>query len=429
MSNNTVAISSVLVPSSPISFTSTSNAPSPNGQSTVVETTSIPPTTVTPSPASTPDTPTTNSPAPTPTTAPPGPNTPTPGPPVILTSVVTQSSNNNGDNNDDNNDGDNGGTQSGPQTVLITSTSSPPAFPQDTNTRTTSSHRSSTTSSGAAALATSSGNNGSDDAGGLPTGGRIAVAVVVPIVGVALIVLAALFYWRRRKQRKDAEELRRKEVEEYGFNPNNDPTLPAVGGTSSNGDDPSEMRETDGAGYRGWGTTSTNRKPSTTLSSGNGGIGIARSGSGSDPGGYHAQGSPTAGTNQSSDVHSGDPLVANGRPPTADSETIGALGSGPVAHGNRQDREIHRGPSNASSAYSGGHHSETSGDGVGVGGQQYYREGTYYDESMPQHGPYGDGTYGGGQPVIRDVPARRNTRIENPSVFPQQGSSGIAQNF
>lgn len=53
----------------------------------------------------------------------------------------------------------------------------------------------------------------------------------------------------------------------------------------------------------------------------------------------------------------------------------------------------------------------------------------YYDESMPQHGPYGDGTYGGGHPVIRDVPARRNTRIENPSVFPQQGSSGIAQNF
>ncbi|KAL8931837.1 MAG: hypothetical protein Q9211_006700, partial [Gyalolechia sp. 1 TL-2023] len=157
--------------------------------------------------------------------------------------------------------------------------------------------------------------------------------------------------------------------------------------------------------------------PSTTLSSGNGGIGIARSGSGSDPGGYHAQGSPTPGTQQSSDVHSGDPLVANGRPLTADSETIGALGSGPVANGNRQDREIHRGPSNASSAYSGGRRSETSGDGMGVGGQQYYREGIYYDESMPQHGPYGDGTYGGGQPVIRDVPARRNTRIENPSPY------------
>lgn len=258
------------------------------------------------------------------------------------------------------------------------------------------------------------------------------MAVVVPIVAVALIVLAALFWWRRRKQRKDAEELRRKEVEEYGFNPNNDPTLPAVAGASNNGDDPAEMREADGSGYRGWGTTTTattTRKPSTTLSSGNGGIGIARSGSGSDPGGYQAQGSPTAGTNQSSDVHSGDPLVGNGRPLTSDSETIGALGAAPPANGNRQDRDIHRGPSNASSAYSGGHRSEHSGDGGGAPGQQYYNDGMYYDDAMPQHGPYGDGTYGGGHPVIRDVPARRNTRIENPSVFPQQGSSGIAQNF
>ncbi|KAL8718758.1 MAG: hypothetical protein Q9225_004138 [Loekoesia sp. 1 TL-2023] len=412
MSNSTVAFSSTLAPSAPISVPSTSNAPSPNTPTTVIQTTSVPPTTIGPPTASTPDTPTPNPPSPTP--APPESTTPVAGVPVVSTSIITQPSDNDGGNSN------NGGSQSGPQTVLITSTASSPTFPKDTNTHTTSSHKSSSTSSGAAALRTS-GADRSNDGGGLPTGGRIAVAVVVPIVAVALIVLGALFYWRKRKQRKDAEELRRKEVEEYGFNPNNDPTLPAVGGASSNGDDPSEMRETDGAGYRGWGTTSTNRKQSATLSSGNGGIGIARSGSGSDPGGYHAQSSPTAGTNQSSDVHSGDPLVANGRPPTADSETIGALGNGPVANGNRQDREIHRGPSNASSAYSGGHRSDTSGDGGGAAGQQYYRE--YYDEAMPQHGPYGDGTYGGGQPVIRDVPARRNTRIENPSVFPQQGSS------
>lgn len=339
---------------------------------------------------------------------------------MVSTSIVTQPPSNNGGGNNNNN-----GASNSPQTILITSTSTPPPFPKDTSTHSTSSRRTSTTTSGAT-LATP-GADKSNNGGGLPPGGRIAVAVVVPIVAVALLVLAGLFLWRRRKQRKDAEELRRKEVEEYGFNPNNDPTLPAVAGASSNGDDPSEMRETDGAGYRGWGTTSANRKPSTTLSSGNGGIGIARSGSGSDPGGYHAQSSPTAGTNQSSDVHSGDPLVGNGRPPTADSETIGALGAGPVANGNRQDREIHRGPSNASSAYSGGHRSETSAEAGGLPGQQYYKE--YYDDAMPQHGPYGDGTYGGGQPVIRDVPARRNTRIENPSVFPQQGSSGIAQNF
>ncbi|KAL9593422.1 MAG: hypothetical protein Q9219_007562 [cf. Caloplaca sp. 3 TL-2023] len=425
MSNNTVVLSSTVAPSSAPSFISPSNGPSSNGPTTVIQTTSIPPTTLAPSSASTPDAPISNSPPP--TTAAPEPNTPVPGPPVVTTSIITQPPNSNGGNNNNDNDS-NGGSPSGPQTILITSTSSAPAFPQDTNTRTTSSHKSSTTSSGAAALTTSSADR-SDGGGGLPNGARIAVAVVVPIVAVALIVLAGLFYWRRRKARKDAEELRRKEVEEYGFNPNNDPTLPAVGGASSNGDDPSEMRETDGAGYRGWGTTTNNRKPSTTLSSGNGGIGIARSGSGSDPGGYHAQGSPTAGTNQGSDVHSGDPLVANGRPPTADSETVGALGNGPVANGNRQDREIHRGPSNASSAYSGGHRSDTSGDGGGISGQPYYREGMYYEDTMPQHGPYGDGSYGGGQPVIRDVPARRNTRIENPSVYPHQGTSGIAQNF
>ena len=267
--------------------------------------------------------------------------------------------------------------------------------------------------------------------GGLSAGGKIAVAVVVPVVAVALIVLAALFLWRRRKQRKDAEELRRKEVEEYGFNPNNDPTLPVIGGASSSGDEPSEMAEKDGAGYRGWGTTSTNRNASTTLASSQGPIGMARSTSGSDNGRY-ANGSPTAGTNKSSDVQSNDPLVVsptNDRPLSEDSETIGALGTGPT-NGNRQD--IHRGTSNASSAYSGAHRSDTSGEGAVPGGapaQQYYNEGMFYDEGMPQHGPYGDGSYGGGQPVIRDVSARRNTRIENPSVIPQQGNAGIAQNF
>ncbi|MCJ1275293.1 hypothetical protein MMC21_003094 [Puttea exsequens] len=312
-----------------------------------------------------------------------------------------------------------------PSTILITSTQSPQPVPVPTSHSTSS--KSSTSATGSAALATSSASPSSGS--GLSAGGKIAVAVVVPVVAVALIVLAALFLWRRRKQRKDAEELRRKEVEEYGFNPNNDPTLPVVAGASTNGDE-SEMRETDGAGYRGWGTTSTARKPSTTLSSGNGPIGVARSTSNSDNGRY--TNSPTDGTNKSSDVQSGDPLVGsppNGRPITADSETIGALGAVP-SNGNRHD--IHRGPSNASSAYSGAHRSDTSGEGTIPGGapnQQYYNDGLFYDEGMPQHGPYGDGSYGGGQPVIRDVQARRNTRIENPSVVPQQGNAGIAQNF
>ena len=316
------------------------------------------------------------------------------------------------------------------QTILITSTAAGPEFPT-VPIPSTSSSKSSSTSTGAAVLSTSA--TDASTSSGLSAGGKIAVAVVVPVVAVALIVIAALFLWRKRKQRKEAEELRRKEVEEYGFNPNNDPTLPVVGGASSVGDDPSEMRETDGVGYRGWGTTTTTsaRKPSTTLSSGAGAIGVARSTSGSDNGRY-TNSSPTGGTNKSSDVQSGDPLVgspSNGRPLSDDSETIGALGAVP-SNGNRQD--IHRGPSNASSAYSGAHRSDTSGEGAipgGAPGQQYYNDGLYYDEGMPQHGPYGDGSYGGGQPVIRDVQARRNTRIENPSVIPQQGNAGIAQNF
>ena len=315
----------------------------------------------------------------------------------------------------------------GLQTLLITSTSSSQRFPPDTAIHTTTPTSSASKSSGGA-LATSGAS--AQTKGGLSAPGKIAVAVVVPVVAVALILLLALLFWRRRRQRKEAEDLRRKEVEEYGFNPNNDPTLPVVGGTSSSGDD-GEMTQTDGAGYRGWGTTSTVRKPSTTLSSGNGPIGVARSTSDSENGRY-ANGSPTAGTNKSSDVQSNDPLVgslSNGRPLTGDSETIGALGAVP-SNDNRQN--IHRGPSNASSAYSGAHRSDTSGEGMIPGnapGQQYYSEGMYYDEGMPQHGPYGDGSYGGGQPVIRDVPARRNTRIENPSVIPPQGSAGISQNF
>ena len=315
-----------------------------------------------------------------------------------------------------------------PKTITLTSTSSNQATTSLAVTGTTSAKSSASKSTGAPITPTGTA---SATSSGLTPASKIAVAVVVPVVAVALIVLAALFLWRRRKQRKDGEELRRKEVEEYGFNPNNDPTLPVIGGASSSGDEPSEMRETDGAGYRGWGTTSTNRNPSNTLTSSQGPIGMARSTSGSDNGRY-VNGSPTAGTNKSSDVQSNDPLVGSpnhDRPMSEDSETIGALGTMPT-NGNRQD--IHRGTSNASSAYSGAHRSDTSGEGAVPGSapaQQYYNEGMFYDEGMPQHGPYGDGSYGGGQPVIRDVSARRNTRIENPSVIPQQGNAGIAQNF
>lgn len=109
--------------------------------------------------------------------------------------------------------------------------------------------------------------------------------------------------------------------------------------------------------------------------------------------------------------------------------------------GRRQsNKDINRGPSNASSAYSTGRaQSQLSDDmappgagagaGAGAPGPYYHEEGPYYNEATPQHGPYGDGSYGVEQPVVRDVQARRNTRIEKAPTFPQPGNSGVATNF
>lgn len=254
--------------------------------------------------------------------------------------------------------------------------------------------------------------------------GRTAVAVVVPIVAVALIALAGLWLWRRRKQRKDAEEMRRKEVEEYGFNPNNDPTLPVIaGGGVRHNDGSYPMTEEGGAGYRGWGSTAATstagRKASTTLGGSVAG-GAATGRAYSDPNSA-STGAPV------SDGYSGDPLVAagNGRPPSDDSEPLGAMG--PAASGNRTS-DVHRGPSNASSHYSAAGRSDASGDpsvpGGAYGAAQYYAS----------DGPYVDQFGGGpaeisGQPIIRDNLARRATRIENPSHFAPQPSAGISQNF
>jgi len=179
------------------------------------------------------------------------------------------------------------------------------------------------------------------------------------------------------------------------------------------------MREDGSSGYRGWGTTavaSSGRKASTTLSGGQsaGGIGMA-----------HSEGSPTHGP--ISDTRSDNPLV-DGRPLSPEAEALGAMG--PAASANRTG-DINRGPSNASSSYSAANRSDGSGEAASpVGGQ-------YYNNQYDTGNPYGPETqYGSppgraemsGQPVIRDVQARRNTRIENPSHFPQQ-SAGISQNF
>lgn len=288
-------------------------------------------------------------------------------------------------------------------TVVITSTGQP------TQTG-TSANDATSTAGGSAALETSPSTVDNDS--GLSTNGTIAVAVVVPVVSVALIIVAAIYLWRKRKAKKLAEEERRKEVEDYGFNPNNDPSLPPFGGTTAVG------TQDDSSGYRGWGATSSGRKASTNLSSG---IGMAMSEAGSGLG-YHHAASPSDGTIQYSD----------GRPTSGEAaEPVGVLGAAPAAANNRNS-EIHRGPSNASSAYSGANRSEASDDSHMSASHPtapYYEDNAYYSEMQPQYGPFADGPYGGSQPVIRDVQARRNTRIESPAVLPRQGNAGIAQNF
>lgn len=240
------------------------------------------------------------------------------------------------------------------------------------------------------------------DSGGLSAGGTIAVAVVVPVVSVAVIIYLLLWWWRKHKANKLTEEERRKEVEEYGYNPNQDPTLPAVGIATSSYED--RYDSPDGSsGYRGWGTTSHPRKPSTNLSSGPGGsIPLSDTGSNS---GYHRN-TPSEGTAGYADGYGEGP----GRPDSGEVGVIGAVG----AH----DPGIQRGPSNASSGYSQGDQSDLTDDGH----QYYYGQDPYVD-------PYGDGGYDGHPPVIRDVQARRNTRIESPGVCPPPANSGIAQNF
>lgn len=245
---------------------------------------------------------------------------------------------------------------------------------------------------GASIQATDSGSSTNKNAG------VIAAAVVVPVAAVAILVALGIWLWKKRKARMAAEEERRKEVEDYQYNPNADPTLPGSG-------DGYAMKEDGSSGYRGWGSTtlggSTGRKASTTLSGG-----VMPLSESHSENGYSDEHSPTRATH--------DPLMGD----APEGEILGAMGPN-TAH-NRG--AVKRGPSNASSSYSAGAPSDGSGEiGVAYGDTHAY---TQYD-------PYSDGQYGsppGGQPVIRDNPARRNTRIENPAHYPQQ-VAGISQNF
>ncbi|KAK5997811.1 hypothetical protein PT974_00173 [Cladobotryum mycophilum] len=240
--------------------------------------------------------------------------------------------------------------------------------------------------------------------GGLDQKSKVAIGVVVPIAAIAILAILAVFFWKKSRARRAAEAERRKEVEDYAYNPNADPTIPAVGLAP----DSYEMSHEGSAGYRGWGNTvagSSGRKASTTMS---GGV--------TNP--YSDAPSPRGNL---SEARSGDVLLDGSHSP--EGEILGAMG--PSAANNRGD--VRRGPSNASSSYSAAGRSEGSDGGAGYGGNT-----PYYDQ-------YGQNPYNGNgyseltgdtpaPPVIRDNPARRNTRIENPAHFPQQ-SAGISQNF
>lgn len=294
-----------------------------------------------------------------------------------------------------------------------------------TTQRTQAQTADSSSTSTPAALAPGDSSGDGSGGGGLSTGATTAIAVVIPVVVVALLVGLGIWFWRKRKSKKNAAEQRQKEMEDYSYNPNGDPTLPAIG---SDAGTTTQMTEDHSSGYRGWGAAAagmSNRKQSTTLSAGNT-HDLAGSGAGSDYGNqYGGYASPHGNV---SDGHSGDPLVHNQRS-TMGSDDIAELGTGPAAGA---AGGIRRGPSNASSAYSAGARSDDDPPPMPPPGQAYDYNNNNGGYGYGQHGPYGDGSYGGGgqadMPVVRDVSARRNTRIQ-PGGSYQQGNSGIAQNF
>ncbi|KAF3907219.1 hypothetical protein ABW20_dc0101368 [Dactylellina cionopaga] len=373
---------------------------------------------------------------------------------------------------------------SGDTTVTITTTSvntdsSSTGLP-DSSSQLSSSASTSSTSS-ATSLPSSGG-------GGLSQPAKIAIAIIIPIFAVILIAFLGIFFWRRYKKRKDSEEMRRKEVEEYGYNPNNDVSGAgnAVLGAGNVGHHGGDMAESE-AGYRGWGNTAGGRKPSAPLSTGApttttnttgtnyGNTPYSDSGIGAkpqympSPSQPELYGSPvaagavpvatgTAGvaalglaqldedTKQNRDRNSHSPLLSSPtqRPSTADSSTIGAAAeTGP----SELDDGLQRGDSVASSRYTNAtRHSEGS-DALAVSNNNTYMNNYtsdgndyYNDVANPYSGDYDhhehapDQGYHQSPPMIQQVGARRNTRIENPSdhhyaQMPRQGNSGIAQNF
>lgn len=210
-------------------------------------------------------------------------------------------------------------------------------------------------------------------------------------------------------------------MEAYGYNPNDDPTLPAV---AAGGEGFAEEMD---AGYRGWGAPGTvGRKTSTNASSGGGGV------AGFSDGSTLHQG-PVSPTYRGGAVSPEQALQQHHRNGTMDSDTIGAAGTtaaaaGGVAAAGSGGAPLHRGPSNASSTYSAGGTSHQSADyPIPVMPQEYFHDNAYYQGNTPYDAYNGGNGVQGGQAVMRESPARRLTQIQEAEVQPQHG--GIARNF
>ncbi|KAI5809002.1 hypothetical protein DFH27DRAFT_247999 [Peziza echinospora] len=312
-------------------------------------------------------------------------------------------------------------TQSGGGTTTIQVTVTPP-------TKTNGGTKTSSTLSSTSGSTNTSSPDGSKSGGGLEGSALIAVAVIVPIVIIALLVVGALLFFRKRKDRRSKISL--KGAPGLGLGG----TGAAVGmaPTNSNSDDGGyEMaRGGEGSGYRGWGSTGGGRKSTGLASS----VGTAYpmasvTGRSVSEGSYNNNSdmyglSTTPAGVGSSSVNINAPLLD--RPAASPAFTEGSIIGAMPTFDSRNDG-LNRGISNASSNYSAMTHSD----------QSDYHAQSYYSGEPQEYGASyfvnGPGLYSDDPvnppPVIRDVQARRNTRIETPTGTHQTGSSGIAQNF
>jgi len=265
-------------------------------------------------------------------------------------------------------------------------------------------------------------------------GALIAIAVIVPVVILAVIAVGLVLYFKKHKTNRNASIKGPVASEIIGGGG------PPLG---SDRDGPYEMSTTDSAGYRGWGSTA--RNPKSTMA-GSSGYPMSPVGKMVSDGGYNnpVSAGPPGYPGNVSELYGGviapaSPvfpdsagLLAVDRaapsPAFTESSTIGAM----PTFDSHNSEGLNRGGSNASSNYSAMTHSDQSDFDQRQSRQYYGSDVQDYDTAYYSNGPnmYYDDT-SNPPPVIRDVQARRNTRIETPTSahFPQQGSSGIAQNF